>query len=347
MRILSPSEYQSLHLVSDVPVELSANYFPICLRLFTKMDGEITFRGESDRSKNLLEEVALRINCQRISREVPSKSSEYIYRNRVVDSVHYYTLAQEGERRENSYQVEYSMFPVDNLLFEKDLSAYSITPIPGRLYFQANMTLSADTYSGNGIFGSRYLDEGYLQFSRFSSWETEHSNKLPIARDSEEQNWRGPVADIEQLTNSRVVHQQFFRNRSLTAEYILETPLDFPPGFVQETLNVFTRRWNKISKTAKKFCDLVLGSPLDETPPEAKIEAKRSRKRAKEADVDKATESESPFPQGISRMRGPDSSWQRCSEPWFVQSVILARLIGGRYWQYALGYLESKLGRSL
>lgn len=338
MRVLSPSELKLTQLRADIPVELSVSYFPVCLRAFEKLEGE-NLKPYSDQISGMLDAAITDLDCVGLRKPTRSRDGTYINYNRFIDRGHYSTLGENGTKLNNCYNVEYVIFPVDHLVFEADLSKHSLAPVPGYLYFQCNMTLAREG-SGSRRSGSRYLDEREYEPLLNQDYLAKSGVKLSPSderRELEKLNWRGPIADIEHMTNSRVIHKQVYNSGGYspsltTAEYILETPLDFPPGFVQETVNSFRRRWVKISKTARRFCELVTDSA------QAELEEPLPKQKKKQT-----TELAS-FPLGLSKLQGPDVSWHRSDDPWFVQSVLLARLIGGRFWQYALGYLESKIG---
>lgn len=327
MRILSQTELQRTGLHSEIPVDLSAQYFPIVLRAFTSKEGENLI--DHDHVNDLFSEAKSILDCETLA----GVTRDSKYPQEKILSTHRMIARPKAESVRTEFKTLNVMFPVDRLVFQEELAREKITATPGMLYFRAHYQFVGGRYSSRG---SHYLnEESYeksVQRKRPSQGAGRHDDD--DEPEAKQKKWRGPVADLEHLTNSRVVgkkiHHSFwcegYRESRDLHHYVLETPFDFPPGFVHESLNVFTRRWAKISKAAKLFCDLVSGSSIDSEESERKLEKRAAL-----------------FPHGISHHRGPDAAWQQCEKPWFIQTMLLARIIGGRYWHYALGFLESKM----
>ncbi len=222
------------------------------------------------------------------------------------------------------------MFPTSHLISHEQLKSLKISIQPGFIYFGVSIEFNEDS---RGIDdGSIYLNEpSYYnaiaiptreiqrklvikRFSRTINTDQEIENEEPAFESS----WRGRVADIEQLTNSREVYHGKQRVSTLAQgkivrDYILETPLELPPGYVMDTLFKLQKRRAEIPRLAKKVSQVIFDSSNIKSDSHALTTIT--------------------FPQGEPELRGIEGSWRFGEDAWLMQSILMARLIGGAFWR--------------
>gem|GEM_PF-4667595 len=141
------------------------------------------------------------------------------------------------------------------------------------------------------------------------------------AREQVHPHWRGPLGDIEMCVNARCVHS--FPPREIAGRYvrhhILATPFELPPGFVIGTVGRLNELRHRVPRVAELFRECVLNPgpiPADYTPP---------------YDI----------PRGVPELND-ERRWIFSKRPWFVQHILLSRIIGGSYWKSNLIKYELK-----
>lgn len=344
MRLLSPVEIKAKGVVSDVPMELSASYFPVSLRAMLVRDGDVIapicknslyHRGSpSDISRDQIESImqnAREILGARTISSVDSKSNSAY----TIHARHFSWQSFDFDRGhlDNLEISQPVLFPLDHLLFRPELKRWDIVPKPGYLYFGCQVVLW-DQGSSLPIHGSRYLAEyppSYVIPKKGKPSRTESTDDEDFPFNGE---YVGPIGDVIHTTNSRVISEELVLSESRwnssckvqLKKYVLETPIEFPQGFVHETARLLNRS-KALSAVARKFSALINMPDL--------------------AHADSAKKKEKPFPLGEPDLVGPDVSWRKSEDPWFVQMVILARLCGGKFWKYSLGVLSARMGKEI
>lgn len=102
----------------------------------------------------------------------------------------------------------------------------------------------------------------------------------------------------------------------------LETPFEFPMGFVRETIEALAQERRFQSDPFIESLEQILRGSF-------RIERNRDEGE--------------PFPHGEPDYLGPDLAWRKVDQPWWFQNLLLARLIGGPMWSNVLGNLDSWL----
>lgn len=334
MRILSQSEFGSLHAQTQIPVDLAQQYFPVQLRAYSLKEGEIV--GNRDRALEsedlgkILHRAAWLVDAGWVQIVDKISKDNHVYMKHVESKLTWDSFELGVGERQNSASTLVSLFPLSHLVHSEKLKEYEIEQRPGYIYFAAAIHNCSDwgsqNFRGSDIYGfphwqywQRQLREAEDRDS-LTIQQTHHYDALPHAESTNDETtvWKSEVEDIAHCTNSRVV-------KSLSVEdgfhYILESPLEFPRGFVRETAMALKRDWHANSELIEKFCTLCFTRPA---PPKGKL----------------PKQDEPPFPHGESSLTGPDVWWRTSENPWIVQAILLARLIGGEFWQYALSNLE-------
>lgn len=117
-------------------------------------------------------------------------------------------------------------------------------------------------------------------------------------------------------TKKKGCHSRF-QNRD-TFEYLFSTPFEFCPGFVMETeLALGSRKRYARDGIAQRFAQDLMAARSAwqhaESIPEAGVELS---------------------------VTGPDRYWKFAPDPFWIQLILLARLVGGPSWRQVLGFLE-------
>ncbi len=113
---------------------------------------------------------------------------------------------------------------------------------------------------------------------------------------------------------------------------VVKTPLEFPPGYVADTASYLQSvRGFRDTEFAKSFYQFVYSG---DTLERALRNAPKKGKEDKEI-----------YPRGEPNLAGADLAWRYSENPWLVQMVLFARLIGGRYLTQVLGSLALGYGK--
>ncbi len=326
MRVLSRNERSDLHPPTDLPIDLRESFLPMQILI---ADGLGSMRQQ-----------------QRVSRE----EAQLILRE-IDDSLGLQPLVRQGQSRvewsrPNSIELSHYSFPetsvtrtvypayglvaLDRLLTRQELGSIGITPMPGYLYLSAHVSFST---SGGSRRGSVLLREssfydtfryqgrwpGSEYLVRRWQWPAELLEDWETKVDPE---WRGPLADIEHCLNARCVHSFAPIPPSDGSEvvhrfHVLATPFELPPGFVIDTAFRLREMKSRIPRVAKTFLECTMEEqaiPKDYSPPYD-------------------------FPHGAPALND-DRRWIFSKRPWFVQHILLARIIGGSYWRSNLQRYE-------
>ena len=357
MRVVSPKELNQLNAQSEIPFDLRLNYLPVEFRVASRLDGELliksTYGMSSDERNAQYRKLASRVaddlgTSQLFKTLVDQKGSVF---NRAISSdFEWSSFSFANGRRGNHVYNELNLLPIDRLLFKKDLKEFSIQDRPGYLYLGWQYsTEKYEVYNTESItknirsmkdwvyYAESLIERGQrINYKnkkdlspRKQALESIMNGEVIEFKDQKIEPWRGRLDDILLATNSRILATRGKSEEPLVIDYVLETPLEIPAGFVRETAHLLKRKWRAASKLVDRFVSLVFerNNPEDLTVNQSNIPLEKS-----------------PFPQGEQQLVGPDRAWHTCEDPDFVQTILMARLIGGNAWQYALGNLEMKMG---
>lgn len=140
----------------------------------------------------------------------------------------------------------------------------------------------------------------------------------------------GLSLDIELAYEARCLRHLLKRKTRL-----YETWLEYSPGFVWNTLLVLERYLGKGTSIVESFRKFVT-----EDNKERKARwIEKVHEKSEQARKHNLKELKPP------RYDGPDAYWRWCENPWWVQTILLARLMGGQMWPSVLGTLEARYGR--
>jgi hypothetical protein len=329
MRVLSKHEKALTTGEEGVPIDLRASFLPAMFRVYEPskpaavsegrvLDGPddnwrrvVTTRLETALN---LQELSLRRECSEVS------ASEQRLQRSGFDDVDF-RLGKSEERRK--FYPHYGLLSVNQLLSRADLKQLKITPHPGYLYLGATTTYSQITP------GSIYRHEAAFERAKsfYSSWRSSQAiHGRIVSEDPPSSVWRGPVGDVEFAANAMQIHSAIVgetRSYSLPQtiqQSILVTPFELPVGFVMDTAFLLSKLKDRLPRVARLFNACVLEEPT-------------SKSANKRGVPDYA------FPYGDLPM-SEERKWVYSSRPWFVQHILLSRIIGGAYWKYNLQRYE-------
>lgn len=349
MRLITPREVEKLEVTVDLPLELESTFFPVALKVFKWWKDKELADLRDDDCKELLQKCAEKLNCRDLTPTDPTK-----YRRPILQEAGASTFRFPDNVERLQCLSQFVLFPLKQLLFEEQLTPLGITAQPGYLYFGCQIVLEkTDRWSGRQSIAddSRSILKHEMPYSH---WRSKYSDRYhELIRESyssdkkadkkakkdptsfeEICSWladsgvkfRGPISDIEFATNSCVLHERInLRERS----YVLMTPFEIPKGFVRETYEGLKRELGSDSPIVLRFGELI-----SET-----INPDHFGKQNE--DLSEL------FPIPIEERIGPDKAWKYSSAPFYVQTILLARIVGGSLWHYALGELEGLRNRSL
>ncbi len=150
-------------------------------------------------------------------------------------------------------------------------------------------------------------DPSKYVFHRTHIWEHQHGRaEIPHERSDRFK------SDRKELWNVRWPKRPRF----------IETPFEFPMGYVRETIEALSQERRFQSDPFITSLEGILTSSFR---------------------PGKAEDMGQPFPYGEPDYLGPDLAWRDFDQPWWFQNLLLARLIGGPMWSNVLGNLDNWL----
>lgn len=343
MRCFTPSEFDQLGLRTHIPPDLRTNYFPVLVRELEDSEKRI----DEEDVKNALSATSQMTGAKTVLADDKIRETYFMSYEGISASSEYSCRPGVGRIRHDRVSRIF-LFTIKDLLSATDLRKLRIEQEPGYIYFCA-FEYSDDRYNSSHLFGEndrRAPTESYhdpyahglyfrdlIDISRLWYCEDVSADALPVTKnvdiDTHETVWFGSVADIARVTNSLILGM--VRGEDGSRTYVLKTPLEYPPGFVRETACLLKQNTSLSEDFVQLFQELV----FQKTEPPERDEPVNPTVSVNGFNRD--------YPQGEAKLIGPDVWWKWSKNPHLVQTVLMARLIGGNFWEYALGNLELNL----
>ncbi len=345
MRCLTPSEFEPLQVRTHIPPDLTTSFFPVMLQSSPEED----YRLDCEHTNSAVERTAQNLSARNIF--YMPEDNRYLDMNSdcVSDFRNYsFSIGKGVERRERISKL--IMFSINDLVFGPDLKKLGIAQEPGYIYFGTSISNERHAF-GAYLFEYEYnhrrpkkhyyhenppdsvFFEDLIDVTAEWHGQRKISSKKLIDIQTHERIWIGAIADIAHVTNSLVLCS--VASKDDHTDYILKTPLEYPPGFVRETAKVLKESSSFSDEFVNTFQELVFTKT---TPP----------KRRKPVNPTLTLNGfNKDYPLGEKELIGPDVWWKWSKNPQLVQMVLMARLIGGNYWEYALGNLEQNQQEAL
>lgn len=328
MRVLSKQEKELTSGEEGVPIDLRASFFPAMFRIYEPTPPEVAPEGKLsckpvDRWRNLIERRLDRaFNLKSLTLK-GSSSTEYSAERHLRDhgcEVVRFTLGDWEDRK--TFHPYYGLISVNQLLTRGELERHGITPYPGYLYLGATILRSEIEPGAVSLYEADFCQAR----SFYSDWRDRYGGRHEGGKDMPLSVWRGPIGDVEFAANAAQIYSTDIgeQHRSSLTEVvqqsILVTPLELPVGFVMDTACVLNRLKHRIPRVAKLFIECVTTGYDENRSAKNRLPDYR-------------------FPHGDLPMN-EERWWIHSSRPWFVQHILLSRIIGGAYWKYNLQRYE-------
>ncbi len=307
MRVLSKNERVDLHPPQALPIDLRESFLPMQILINEDSTSERKqVKISQEYAGTILERTEFSLGLHPLTEKNHGRF-EWLK----PQSIELTRFSFPEKVSTNRVYPAYGLLALDRILTHEELKKINIQPIPGYLYLAASAR-----FSETGA-GSILLNEPSL-LERVPFRRRDEIDKFPEKVDPY---WRGPLGDIEMCVNARCVHS--FPPREIAGRYvrhhILATPFELPPGFVIGTVGRLNELRHRVPRVAELFRECVLNPgpiPADYTPP---------------YDI----------PRGDPELND-ERRWIFSKRPWFVQHILLSRIIGGSYWKSNLIKYELK-----
>jgi hypothetical protein len=306
MRVLSKDERVDLHPPKAIPIDLRESFLPMQILIEEdSMSDRTRLRIEAEHAQAILKRTEFSLGLQPLTGKDQGRL-EWLK----PLSIDLTRFSFPEKVSTNRVYPAYGLLALDRLLTHDELRIIHIQPIPGYIYLAASVTFN------EGSRGSILLKEPCIfdklgtdrpPYGKYS--RSDIVDKFPETVDPY---WRGPIGDVEMCVNARCIHSSppTETGGDFVRTHVLATPFELPPGFVIDTVGRLNELKHRIPRVAEMFRECVLNpgpTPADYTAPYD-------------------------FPKGAPELND-ERRWIFSKRPWFVQHILLSRIIGGNYWK--------------